>query len=243
MLRNCLSLRRLPVMWRSPMRTVEYTMCSVTQGCAGICLGGPPSPRPATRGSNGCGGGEDGFLHPTAAELERPLPTARRRSPEVVHQPEHPPGVLPRVSPPGRLARRPPAGGRPPLAAIQPSCMAKAGWRRAPGRPVAVAASGLRSPPNRARPEDGRPGSSSAMGGRTAACPLGSICFSEPQGGLRGVAQGGLERSRGRRVRPSQPTGSVRRARGRADSDVPGDCLVVGRQGVGIAVHFGARGG
>ena len=36
------------------------------------------SPSPATRGSNGCSGEDDGFHRPAAAELERPTPSARR---------------------------------------------------------------------------------------------------------------------------------------------------------------------
>ena len=76
--------------------------------------------------------------------------------------------------------------GRPredaPLAAIQPSSMAKAGWRRAPGRPVAVAASGLCSPPNRAHRQTDGPGPHRLWAGARLLVLLGQSASPSPKG-------------------------------------------------------------
>ena len=164
------------------------------------------SRRPATRGSNGCSGEEDGFHRPDPHRRGRArAPDADRPTPRGgLHLPEHPPGVLWRSAPARRLARRPPAR-RP-----GPRRLPRRAPRPGPGAVERLAGSGrgaLPGPPRR-RAQPG-PGTDGPDPRRLPADRL------RPRPRSEAGVRGGGPRRRPRHLPPASPARPRRRVRPR----------------------------
>ena len=112
------------------------------------------SPRPATRGSNGCGKMETTLARPRPAAAGARAPGADRApARRGLHQPERPPDVLRGAPPPRRLTRRPVASRTPPW----PRTSAELhGRRRARRWPTVRGGRRRARPPRRGRPALGQ---------------------------------------------------------------------------------------